>query len=347
MEGIAASLALQAEAVSRVVTRTRGLEELADELQEQGEAWAAEDAAWAAGETARSAAEEAARSAAEEAALNAAQDVAAEEAVAALEEVEETDHVALACYASAESKVRALAKSSHSYKRVEGMTAGKYKVKWRHRGPGIVDTTSAPVAEFRGQAYRAGSHRYANSGGKWRDHYKTRPHLWQDNKAKAKGKGKGKGKGKEKAKAKAHEEQWQEEQWQGEPWQEEQWQEEQWQDVAMEEQWQEEQWQGEGESWQEWGASSSHGGSSSSSSAPLSSSSSSSAPLPSSRVSGSSSSSSMPLSLTSNPKQILGLLLLVLFLFCSMCIICYVVQGCILGIGKRGIGKMGESKISG
>ena len=311
MEGIAASLALQAEAVSRVVTRTRGLEELADELQEQGEAWAAEDAAWAAGETARSAAEEAARSAAEEAALNAAQDVAAEEAVAALEEVEEADHVALACYASAESKVRALAKSSHSYKRVEGMTAGKYKVKWRHRGPGIVDTTSAPVAEFRGQAYRAGSHRYANRGGKWRDHYKTRPHLWQDNKAKAKGKGKGKGK--EKAKAKAHEEQWQEEQWQ---------------DVAMEEQWQEEQWQGEGESWQEWGASSSHGGSSSSSSAPL----------PSSRVSGSSSSSSMPLSLTSNPKQILGLLLLVLFLFCSMCIICYVVQGCILGIGKRGIG---------
>ena len=340
MEGIAASLALQAEAVSRVVTRTRGLEELADELQEQGEAWAAEDAAWAAGETARSAAEEAARSAAEEAALNAAQDVAAEEAVAALEEVEEADHVALACYASAESKVRALAKSSHSYKRVEGMTAGKYKVKWRHRGPGIVDTTSAPVAEFRGQAYRAGSHRYANRGGKWRDHYKTRPHLWQDNKAK--GKGKGKGKGKEKAKAKAHEEQWQEQQWQGEPWQEEQWQ-----DVAMEEQWQEEQWQGEGESWQEWGASSSHGGSSSSSSAPLSSSSSSSAPLPSSRVSGSSSSSSMPLSLTSNPKQILGLLLLVLFLFCSMCIICYVVQGCILGIGKRGIGKMGESKISG
>ena len=343
MEGIAASLALQAEAVSRVVTRTRGLEELADELQEQGEAWAAEDAAWAAGETARSAAEEAARSAAEEAALNAAQDVAAEEAVAALEEVEETDHVALACYASAESKVRALAKSSHSYKRVEGMTAGKYKVKWRHRGPGILDTTSAPVAEFRGQAYRAGSHRYANRGGKWRDHYKTRPHLWQDNKAKAKGKGKGKGK--EKAKAKAHEEQWQEEQWQGEPWQEEPWQEEPWQDVAMEEQWQEEQWQGEGESWQEWGASSSHGGSSSSSSAPLSSSSS--APLPSSRVSGSSSSSSMPLSLTSNPKQILGLLLLVLFLFCSMCIICYVVQGCILGIGKRGIGKMGESKISG
>lgn len=264
MEGLRASLDAQAKAV-RVVSSGTSLADLADALHDQYEEGVAQQA------------------------FDEAQDVeqrkadAQAEAEAALEAVETADETALACYAAAESRIRQVASSSASYKKVEAMTAGKFKVKWRHRGPGIVDASQDTVPVWRKQKYREGSNRYANRGGSRREYYAKRPWLWQDNK---KGKGKGKhkssaGKGKRKGKRKGtwdengmgeevnpEEEKWkdsknpQEKQWE-EEW-EEDWtdpQEEDWEDWEDSKEW----WKNQQESSMN-EASSNHGASSSSSS---------------------------------------------------------------------------------
>ena len=232
MEGLRASLEAQSKAVSKVISSGARLSQLADDLDAQEGQFAQQLAA----DKAQPVEE---RKAAAQA-----------EAEAALEAVETADEEALACYAAVEGRIRSMAKTQQSYKKVEAMTAGKFKVKWRHRGPGILDQSQATVPVWRKQKYRSGSNRYANRGGKWREYYAQRPWLWQDNK-KGKGKGKVKGKGKSEGKSEGKLKEEAKEEPQQEDWEEPQ--QEDWEDwMIPEEEPQEEQWEEDWDDPQEW-----------------------------------------------------------------------------------------------
>ena len=85
------------------------------------------------------------------------------------------------CYAAAEKFTRSAARTEYDYKRVESAQAYKFGIKWRERGPGIINKDEPTQEQWRGQSYRAGSKRYANRGGgkaqAWTDFFKANPNL--------------------------------------------------------------------------------------------------------------------------------------------------------------------------
>ena len=101
-----------------------------------------------------------------------------------------------AIYAATEKALRESSRegiSGAAYKQLENQAAIDNNIKWRHRGPGILNKDEKPVAIYRGQPYRHGSQRYAKRGGKKLDWYReNRPWEWGKGKGK-KGKGKGRG----------------------------------------------------------------------------------------------------------------------------------------------------------